>query len=148
MRSEMEQRGGAALAPLTGLLNRKALAARFDEITEQAAATGGSVCLLACDLDKFKAINDAYGHDRGDAVLRETADVMRRHLRSFELAYRLGGEEFLVVLPGSSLPEGQGTPAPARVAIERATPAGLAVTVSTGVAAASGAAVTFETLFR
>jgi diguanylate cyclase (GGDEF)-like protein len=148
MRSEMEQRSGAVLDPLTGLLNRKALAPRFEEIVQQAAASGGSVCLLACDLDNFKAINDAYGHDRGDVVLRETADVMRRHLRSFELAYRLGGEEFLVVLPGSSVREGQAMAERVRVAIESARPAGLTVTVSTGVAAAAGAAVSFEALFR
>jgi diguanylate cyclase (GGDEF)-like protein len=148
MQSEMEQRSGAVLDPLTGLLNRKALATRFEEIAQQAAATGGSVCLLACDLDHFKAINDMYGHERGDSVLRETANVMRGHLRSFELAYRLGGEEFLVVLPGASAHEGEAIAERVRAGIESARPGGLHITVSTGVAAASGGQVTFEALFR
>jgi diguanylate cyclase (GGDEF)-like protein len=148
MHAEMEQRSGAALDPLTGLLNRKALAARFEEIAAQAAATGGSVCLLACDLDHFKAINDEYGHERGDGVLRETANVMRAHLRSFELAYRLGGEEFLVVLPGASLEEGREIAERVRAAIEAARPSDTHVTISTGIAAACGEQVGFDSLFR
>ena len=62
--------------------------------------------MVACDLDHFKQVNDVHGHDRGDAVLRDAAYVLRKHLRSFELAYRLGGEEFLIVLPGVALAEG------------------------------------------
>lgn len=96
MRSELEQRSEAVLDSLTGLLNRKALASRFEEIAQQAAVTGSPVCLLVCDLDRFKAINDLHGHERGDAVLRQVAEVLRTQLRSFELVYRLGGEEFLV----------------------------------------------------
>ena len=92
--------------PLTGLLNRKALGARFEEIAQQASVAGGSVCLLACDLDHFKQVNDVHGHETGDRVLKETAYVMRKHLRSFELVYRMGGEEFLIVLPGASVEQG------------------------------------------
>ena len=100
MHAEMQQRSDAVLDPLTGLLNRKALASRFDEIAQQAALTGAPVCLVACDLDRFKQVNDAHGHERGDAVLKDAAYLLRKYLRSFELAYRLGGEEFLIVLPG------------------------------------------------
>ena len=107
MRAEMQQRSDAVLDPLTGLLNRKALASRFDEIAQQAALTGAPVCLIACDLDHFKQVNDAHGHERGDAVLKDAAYVLRKHLRSFELVYRLGGEEFLIVLPGVGLAEGR-----------------------------------------
>ena len=56
--------------------------------------------MLLCDVDSFKSVNDRYGHDRGDAVLRDIAYELRKRLRSFELVYRLGGEEFLIVLPG------------------------------------------------
>ena len=66
MRVEMQQRSDAVLDPLTGLLNRKALAARFEEIAQQASLAGGSVCLLACDLDHFKQVNDVHGHETGD----------------------------------------------------------------------------------
>ena len=107
MRSEVHHRTRAILDPLTGLLNREALPDRFAELAEQAAVTGGSIALVACDLDHFKDINDEHGHERGDTVLREAAYVLRKHLRSFELVYRLGGEEFLIVLPGAPLPEAE-----------------------------------------
>jgi diguanylate cyclase (GGDEF)-like protein len=148
MRVEMEQRSDAVLDPLTGLLNRNSLGARFEEIAQQAAVAGGSVSVLACDLDHFKQINDVYGHESGDRVLKETAYVMRKHLRSFELVYRMGGEEFLIVLPGASLAEGTAIAERVRAAVETARPCGLDVTVSVGVAAASGNGVVFEPLFR
>ena len=148
MRVEMQQRSDAVLDPLTGLLNRKALAARFEEIAQQASVVGGSVCLLACDLDHFKQINDVHGHDCGDQVLKESAYAMRKHLRSFELVYRMGGEEFLIVLPGASLEQGSEIAERVRAGVETSRPCGLDVTVSVGVAAAGGTGVVFEPLFR
>jgi diguanylate cyclase (GGDEF)-like protein len=148
MRAEMQQRSEAVLDPLTGLLNRKALASRFDEIAQQATLTGAPVTLIACDLDHFKQVNDVHGHDRGDAVLKDAAYVLRKHLRSFELAYRLGGEEFLIVLPGVALLEGQAIAQRACSGFEDARPGGLGVTASFGVATASGEDVVFEHLFR
>jgi diguanylate cyclase (GGDEF)-like protein len=146
MRAEMQQRSDAVLDPLTGLLNRKALAIRFEEIAQQAALTGGSVCLLACDVDRSKDVNDAHGHDRGDHVLTQTAYVLRKQLRSFELVYRLGGDEFLVVLPGAALQEDREIAERVRAAIQTARPCDLDVTVSTGVAI--GAGVAYEALFH
>jgi diguanylate cyclase (GGDEF)-like protein len=148
MNAEMKQRSDAVLDPLTGLLNRKSLIDRFQEIAEQAALTDAWVCVLACDLDRFKAVNDAHGHERGDQVLRDAAYVLRKQLRSFELLYRLGGEEFLVVLPGLTLGEGRDVAERARAALEAAQPGGLALTASMGVAAARGAEVSYDTLFR
>jgi diguanylate cyclase (GGDEF)-like protein len=147
MRSEVDQRTRAILDPLTGLLNREALGDRFAELAEQAALTGGSVALVVCDLDRFKAVNDRFGHERGDSVLKDVAYLMRKHLRSFELVYRLGGEEFLVVLPGASLVEAEVIAERLRVAIEDGRPGGLGVTCSLGVAAGSGADVSFKPLF-
>jgi diguanylate cyclase (GGDEF)-like protein len=148
MRSEHQQRSDAILDPLTGLLNRKALMDRFAEVAEQAALTGGWVSLIACDLDHFKAINDEHGHERGDAVLKEAAYVIRRNLRSFELVYRMGGEEFLIVLPGATLEDARPLAERARMAVEEGRPGGLPVTVSMGVAAAQGSELEFEPLFR
>ena len=148
MRAEIEQRAHATLDPLTGLLNRKALAGRFAEIAEQAALTGAWVSVIECDLDHFKQINDTHGHDRGDKVLKDAAYVMRKNLRSFELVYRLGGEEFLVVLPGLELEEGHSLAERLRTGIQASRPGGLPVTASFGVAAARGAEVEFEPLFR
>jgi diguanylate cyclase (GGDEF)-like protein len=148
MRAEIEQRAHATLDPLTGLLNRKALGGRFAEIAEQAALTGAWVSVIECDLDHFKQVNDAHGHGRGDTVLKDAAYVMRKNLRSFELVYRLGGEEFLVVLPGLAFEEGLALAERLRTGMEDARPGGLRVTASFGVAAARGAEVEFEPLFR
>ena len=104
--------------------------------------------MIECDLDHFKQVNDVHGHERGDAVLKEAAYVMRKNLRSFELVYRLGGEEFLVVLPGLAFEEGLALAEHLRTGIEDARPGGLPVTASFGVAAARGAEVEFEPLFR
>ena len=147
MRAEMEQRSDAVLDPLTGLLNRKALAGRFEEIAQQAALTGAPICLLTGDLDHFKRINDEHGHTRGDAVLKDTAYILRKSLRSFELVYRLGGEEFLIVLPGVAAAEGRVIAERVRAGVEEARPGGLPVTISLGVASAAGD-VAFEPLFR
>jgi diguanylate cyclase (GGDEF)-like protein len=148
MRSERQQRSDAILDPLTGLLNRKALMDRFAELGEQAALTDGWVSLVACDLDHFKAVNDEHGHERGDAVLKDAAYVIRRTLRSFELVYRMGGEEFLIVLPGADLADARLLAERVREAVAEASAGGLAVTVSAGVASAQGADVVFEPLFR
>jgi diguanylate cyclase (GGDEF)-like protein len=147
MRSEVQQRAHAILDPLTGLLNRKALTDRFAELREQALLTDSWVALVACDLDHFKAVNDEHGHDRGDAVLKEAAYILRKNLRSFELVYRLGGEEFLVVLPGTGLSDAKEIAERVRLSMEESRPGGLPVTVSMGVAAARGDDVSFKPLF-
>jgi diguanylate cyclase (GGDEF)-like protein len=148
MSSEIEQRADAILDPLTGLLNRKALQTRFAELASQAALTDGWISVIECDLDHFKRINDAHGHDRGDAVLKDAAYVLRKNLRSFELVYRLGGEEFLVVLPGVLPAQAADLAERVRRGIESARPGGLPITASFGVAGARGDRVDFEALFR
>jgi diguanylate cyclase (GGDEF)-like protein len=148
MSSEIEQRADATIDPLTGLLNRHALAVRSAEIADQAAISGDWVSIIECDLDNFKSINDDYGHDRGDSVLREVAHALRRNLRSFELVYRLGGEEFLILLPGAGVAQGRAAAERIRREVERTRPSGLSVTASLGVSAAQGSAVKFDELFR
>jgi diguanylate cyclase (GGDEF)-like protein len=146
--AEMTQRDAAVLDPLTGLLNRKALEGRALELAQQAHLTGASVALVACDLDNFKNVNDTHGHDRGDAVLRSFAYQMRKVLRSFELVYRLGGEEFLIILPGAGLEEGRMVAERLRKTIEEARPGGIDLTASFGVSAAAGKHVVYERLFK
>ena len=104
--AEIEHRAEAATDALTGLLNRNALDIRFAELAHQARISGSAVVMIVCDLDHFKKVNDTYGHERGDRVLRDAASAMRTALRTFELLYRFGGEEFMIVLPGSTLTEG------------------------------------------
>jgi diguanylate cyclase (GGDEF)-like protein len=145
--AEVEQRGEAVLDHLTGLLNRTSLERRFEELAEQAALTAEPISLVLLDIDRFKAINDQQGHARGDAVLRDVAYQVRKQLRSFELVYRLGGEEFLVVLPGTTLDEAEVVAERLRSTLEQALPGGLSVTASFGVAGAAGAGVRFDELF-
>jgi diguanylate cyclase (GGDEF)-like protein len=81
---------------LTGLLNRRAL---FDSNMDIAPA-GTAVVMM--DLDYFKAINDRFGHDSGDRILKTFAELIRANIRSHDLAARMGGEEFCIVMPDSS----------------------------------------------
>ena len=98
--AELEHR--AAHDPLTGLLNRSAVQARLREEVDRALRQGGSVGAILLDVDRFKSINDRYGHHAGDAVLRHIARALDDASRSFETVGRWGGEEFLVVLAGAS----------------------------------------------
>jgi diguanylate cyclase (GGDEF)-like protein len=145
--AEVEQRGEAVLDHLTGLLNRTSLERRFEELAQQAALTDEPISVVVFDIDRFKSVNDEHGHARGDAVLRDIAYEVRKQLRSFELVYRLGGEEFLVLLPGTDLEGAAQVAERLRVGIEDALPGGVPVTSSFGVASALGAAASFEGLF-
>lgn len=146
--AELHHRSEAILDPLTGLLNRNALAPRFIELSMQARLSNQPVCLLLCDVDNFKKINDEHGHDCGDAVLRDIAYALRKQLRSFELIYRLGGEEFLVVLPGMDRTGAHEIAERLREAIEQAMPMGIAVTVSLGLSGGCGEQVDYDVLFK
>jgi diguanylate cyclase (GGDEF)-like protein len=148
MRGELEHRDRAVLDPLTGLLNRASLESRVEEIEQQARLTDGAVALVLLDLDRFKRVNDEYGHERGDAVLREAAEEIRKSLRSFELAYRIGGEEFLLLLPGTDLEGGVEIAERVRSAVAEGRPGELELTVSAGVATAAGDFVRYDDLFR
>jgi diguanylate cyclase (GGDEF)-like protein len=145
--AEQQYRSSAVLDPLTGLLNRQGLERRFDELAEQAGLTGAPVSLLICDLDHFKAINDSYGHATGDEVLRDVASRLRKQLRSFELIYRFGGEEFLVLLPGATLADARDLGERLCEATRKYRPGGVAITLSVGIGTLWGDEVTFGRLF-
>lgn len=91
----------AVFDPLTGLHNRRYAMPHLARISEHAIKAGRSFAVLLADLDHFKQVNDMYGHAAGDAVLIEVADRLRGCLRSSDMAARIGGEEFLVVMPGT-----------------------------------------------
>ena len=97
---EAELRHHADTDELTGLRNRRRFFSDAATLLERAAAAGQPVAALMIDLDLFKAINDRHGHAVGDTVLRQVAEKCRRALRDQDVLARLGGEEFVALLPG------------------------------------------------
>jgi diguanylate cyclase (GGDEF)-like protein len=146
--SEREHRRGAVMDPLTGLLNRSALAQRFDELEQQARQHDDApLGFLIADIDHFKAVNDEHGHPAGDAVLKDVAYEMRKALRAFDLIYRVGGEEFVVLLPGADLEKTIEVGERLRAAVAASVTAGVRVTLSAGAATATGRDVRFTELY-
>jgi diguanylate cyclase (GGDEF)-like protein len=136
MHSDVAHRSEAVIDPLTGMLNRNSLKDRTFELAHQSQRTGQPVGLIVGDLDHFKDINDSYGHATGDAVLQDVAYLLRKQLRAFDLAYRIGGEEFLVLLPGADLEQSAAMAERLRQGVQADTVGGgLRVTMSFGVSA-------------
>jgi two-component system, cell cycle response regulator len=88
---------------LTGLHNRRYMESHLATLVEQAHARGKPLTVLVLDIDFFKAVNDTHGHDAGDDVLREFATRLKKSIRGIDLACRLGGEEFVVVMPDTDM---------------------------------------------
>lgn len=93
----------ASVDALTGVNNRRAFFERASELLANARRRHSPIALLATDIDFFKKINDTYGHAAGDAALRQFARTCRDHLRPLDLIGRIGGEEFAVILPDTTL---------------------------------------------
>jgi diguanylate cyclase (GGDEF)-like protein len=146
MRSDVKHRAEAVVDPLTGLFNRQALTARARELIEQARVSGLPLGVLMGDLDNFKRVNDRHGHHTGDAVLREVASTLRATLRTFDYIYRYGGEEFVILLPGTDEARALATAERVRDAIGASHPAGLRTTISVGVSVGDGRESDFEDL--
>lgn len=128
--------------PLTGLLNRHALTSRLPP-------TLAGWALVSVDVDHFKHINDTHGHGAGDRVLAFVGQILQRHLREGDLAVRMGGEEFAVLLHGMQAATAHAVAERLRGDLERLAPehAGLPVTASLGVALAT-AGSDFPVLWR
>jgi diguanylate cyclase (GGDEF)-like protein len=124
MRERTRSRYEAEHDPLTGVLNRRGL----ERCVAHLEAQRLSYAVLIGDLDRFKSINDTYGHDAGDAVLAHTAETMRSILRPSDLIARYGGEEFVIVLPltndgaVSALASGRGAAERIRIAVQETRP--------------------------
>lgn len=124
----------AALDPLTGLKNRRSLETLLEELTGKAEG-GMELALLAVDIDFFKRVNDTYGHQMGDAVLQELAWKLEAEIGDRGVVARLGGEEFVIVLPQKGQEAAVELAEGVRRGLEKAEWLNVSITVSIGVAA-------------
>lgn len=113
---------------LTGLPNRRML----NDLLENRLRGGSVFCVLLVDVDYFKDVNDTYGHERGDQVLRSVAEALRHHSRTDDIVGRWGGEEFLILLALQDADSGAETAERLRRHVEALQPTGLRVTISLG----------------
>jgi diguanylate cyclase (GGDEF)-like protein len=124
---------------LTGVDNRRHVEERLTEMFEHAARLNEPLAVVMCDVDHFKSVNDTLGHQAGDAVLKQLAEVLRTTAREIDRVGRYGGEEFVVLLPGSNLQDAAAFAERVRRAVEAtefAYPGGtVRRTLSAGVAA-------------
>ncbi|HUO53525.1 MAG TPA: diguanylate cyclase, partial [Rhodoblastus sp.] len=143
----------AVTDPLTGLNNRRYLETHLAGLLEQAEQHGRAVSVMMLDVDHFKRVNDTYGHDVGDEVLKTFAARVKRKVRGADLMCRMGGEEFVVVMADTRLETAQVVGERIRAAVagapflvrdgDRVIP----ITVSIGVANSTGGE-SAETLLR
>jgi diguanylate cyclase (GGDEF)-like protein len=121
--------------PLTGAFNRRHMDASLAIAAERARRSGADASVLLLDVDRFKSINDRLGHGAGDAVLRDLARLVRERARRLDALFRMGGEEFVLLLPDTRLAEAEGVAEWLRAHVAAHCRAGSErVTVSIGVA--------------
>ena len=106
LRAQETLRELATHDPLTGLLNRRACLDALSAELNRGCRNRNPLCIAMADIDHFKKINDTYGHPIGDDVLCEVSRRVQKSLRRYDVAGRVGGEEFLLIFPGCSLKEG------------------------------------------
>jgi diguanylate cyclase (GGDEF)-like protein len=97
----------SATDTLTGLLNRRGLYETAERLFDRALGQGEKLVVMFADMDKFKSINDTYGHPVGDQVLRELGTILRESLRSHDVAARYGGDEFVLILSNTTVDEAE-----------------------------------------
>jgi two-component system, cell cycle response regulator len=154
LRNSIEQSVEMAITDgLTGLHNRRYMETHLRQLVQKARDGGRPLSVLVADIDFFKRVNDTYGHDAGDAVLREFASRFRRNTRGIDLACRMGGEEFVIIMPETDIGRAfqVGERLRACVAAEPFhinSETRLRVTASVGIATLERREDTPETLFR
>jgi diguanylate cyclase (GGDEF)-like protein len=148
-----EKHSAATTDKLTGVGNRSALlAALFNEV-ERANRYTRPLSVAFVDIDHFKAVNDMYGHEAGDEVLRKVADILRENVRRTDTVGRYGGEEFMLILSETPIQEAARVAEKLRMLVQRepirvAERQTVGITISIGVAGGVGEQVRFETIVR
>jgi len=138
---------------LTGLHNRRYMEGHLKTLVAESLQNGRALSVLIADIDHFKKVNDTYGHDGGDAVLREFSARFRRNTRGIDLACRLGGEEFVIIMPDTDLARAYQVAERMRACIEaepfQVNPqTAIRVTASVGLATLERVDDTPETLYK
>ena len=129
----------AVTDPLTGLANRRGGERSVTSEISRARRQKSPLSCIFIDIDHFKRINDTFGHQAGDRLLRDLSELLRRTLRAYDILVRWGGEEFLLILPGVTLDQARKLAERIRAAVERLETQGLGrVTISAGTAALDG----------
>lgn len=143
----------AVIDELTGLYNRRYFERHLAMVLNKAEEQDRDMALMLLDIDYFKPVNDTYGHDVGDAVLKEFATRLQRNIRGVDLACRFGGEEFVVVMPDTDMRQAQGVAERVRSAVADegfaiGTGMSLNITVSVGLALNGQAGDTPESVIK
>jgi diguanylate cyclase (GGDEF)-like protein len=138
--------------PLTDLGNRRFAMERLEAEHHRLQRSGGTFSIVLIDIDRFKSVNDGYGHEVGDLVLKEVAGLLRRIARKSDSVCRLGGEEFLVICPGANLAQAAAAAERLRAACEahvvRSGSFDGGVTLSLGVAQMADPSTSVDALLR
>jgi len=138
---------------LTGLFNRRALTDILQRELERAERYGSDLSLILCDVDKFKSINDIYGHAAGDKALQAVSESLKIALRKSDILGRYGGDEFMIILPETSLDGAKKLAEKIRVAVleialELPVNARIGLSLSVGVASCCAPMEDIDTLVK
>jgi len=143
----------ATVDRLTGVPNRHALVAELFSEVERASRYERPLCVAFVDIDHFKVVNDSYGHEAGDIVLRGVAQTLAENMRASDMIGRYGGEEFMLILTETSVEDGAALSEKLRTIVERLQfrvegNTNLSVTISIGIAGGAGQQLRLDTLVR